>query len=536
MKPWRPTARRSVVKTASIPAPIGGLNTRDSVAAMPVTDALVLRNWFPFPYAVSMRKGWKERAIGMAPGDNASIAVHSPASGAPTIVAYTGGNVYAIHVPGPAPAPSITGMGSDYWQTAMFSNVGGSYLYSVNGVDNPLVYDGVTFTPVVEDPTPPPTGFDISGVDPTLFVHVTVHQRRLWFVERDSNNAWFLPVDQIGGVASIFPVGQLWKFGGYLMAVYTLSGDTGDGMNDKLVFISSNGEVALYSGTDPESPTAWGLEGVLSLGEPVGRRCASKYGGDLLYISTDGLVPLSQSFQSTKVNTQDNLTDKIQHTISALISAYKSIVGWEVVLYYNENQIWLVVPANPDALVPEGSVQVYAMSTITGAWCQYTNMDIRSVCLLFDNPLFITSDGRVCQAWTGYFDNVPWDGTVGDRIELEVITAYNYFETTGQTKRWTLARPIFQAGTIPPASIRLEVDFEVVRPLSLPVPLPPSEDYVWDSAIWDEAKWDQEFERFRRWQTIEGLGYAAALHMIVAQNVETLWVATDYVMELGATV
>jgi hypothetical protein len=32
------------------------------------------------------------------------------------------------------------------------------------------------------------------------------------------------------------------------------------------------------------------------------------------------------------------------------------------------------------------------------------------------------------------------------------------------------------------------------------------------------------------------MGYAASLHMLVSQNVPTLFVATDYVFELGATV
>jgi hypothetical protein len=200
-----------------------------------------------------------------------------------------------------------------------------------------------------------------------------------------------------------------------------------------------------------------------------------------------------------------------------------------MLLFPNENQIWLIVPD------PSG-VLIYSMNTITGAWCEYTNMDIQSVCLIGNDPYFITKDGRVCQAWTGYFDNVPWDATIGDRINLEVITAYNYFESMGVTKRWTMIRPIFQSGSIPPAAIDLEVDFAVVTPLALPDAALPSSDFVWGEAIWDEAKWDTEFQRYRRWQSVQGMGYCAALHMLVSQDVETLWAATDYVYEFGATI
>jgi hypothetical protein len=544
--PWKNSGRRNVSKTASVPSPIGGLNARESAAAMPVTDALVLRNWFPFPYAVSMRKGWKELTVGLPHSNTPTVSVHHPKVGSRTIVAYTGGNIYTIHAPGVAPAPAVTGQTSDYWQTTMYSNIGGNYLYSVNGVDAPQIYDGVAFTAVAQVASPA-TGFNVSGVDPKKFIHVAIHQRRLWFVEKDSTQAWYLPVDQLGGDAAVFPVGQLWKFGGFLMAIYTWTVDSGDGMDDKLVLISSNGECAMYSGTDPSDPDAWRLEGVFRLGAPVGRRCGVKYGGDLLLLTTDGMVPISAALQSTRVNTADTLTDKIQHTISELISQYKSVVGWEMMLFYNENQVWLVVPSAaavspvsaPKDVVPGTiPVQIYAMNTISGAWCQFTNMDIRSTAIYNDNPVFITGDGRVCQAWTGFYDNVPWDKTVGERIELEVVTAYNYFEAMGVTKRWTMARPIFQAGTIPESAINLEVDFAVRTSLAIPGSVQAGSDYLWDDprSLWDVAKWDQEYARFRRWQSIQGMGYAAALHMLVAQNVQTLWVATDYVFELGDTI
>lgn len=538
MYPWRPTSRRAVIKTASIPSPIGGLNARDSVAAMPITDALILRNWFPFPYALSMRKGWKVYTPNLAASTLPTVSTYSATSGLQKLIAFSGGNIYAVSAPGPAPSALVTGMTNDYWQTVMFSNVAGTFMYAVNGADNPQVYDGVTFTAVTQNS--PPVGFQIEGVDPKTFVHVALHQRRLWFVQKDTTTAWYLPVDQIGGVASQFPVGQLFKRGGFLMAIYPWTLDSGSGMDDHLAFFSSRGEVAVYAGADVDDATQWALVGIFEMGSPVGRRCACRYGGDLLVLTTDGVVPLSKAVQSTRVNTSDNLTDKIQHTISILVSEYKLLPGWELLIYPNENQIWLVVPAPTD----DGGVQIYSMNTITGAWCQFDNMDIRSVCLLGENPIFITRNGQLCYAWTGYFDNVAWDGTIGDRIDCEVLTAYNYFEAMGITKRWTMARPIFQSGTVPPSAIRLEIDFAVIAPVMLDVIPPASQDHVWDDAEWwgDElvlplgGYWDQEFARFRRWQSVQGMGYAAALHMRVLQDVETLWVATDYVFELGATI
>ena len=42
-----PTSKGYRVKAASVPAPVGGLNSRDSIDAMPPTDALIMSQLFP---------------------------------------------------------------------------------------------------------------------------------------------------------------------------------------------------------------------------------------------------------------------------------------------------------------------------------------------------------------------------------------------------------------------------------------------------------------------------------------------------------
>jgi len=51
-------AKRFTASTASITAPIGGWNARDSLAAMPATDAVTLNNLYPTPTDVQLRKGY----------------------------------------------------------------------------------------------------------------------------------------------------------------------------------------------------------------------------------------------------------------------------------------------------------------------------------------------------------------------------------------------------------------------------------------------------------------------------------------------
>jgi hypothetical protein len=55
--------KQNTAKTASVPAPIGGWNARDSLANMSPTDAVQLVNWFPTPTDVTMRKGYSVASI-----------------------------------------------------------------------------------------------------------------------------------------------------------------------------------------------------------------------------------------------------------------------------------------------------------------------------------------------------------------------------------------------------------------------------------------------------------------------------------------
>jgi len=53
-------AKQNTARTASVPAPIGGWNARDSLANMQPTDAVQMLNFYPTPTDVTMRKGWTQ--------------------------------------------------------------------------------------------------------------------------------------------------------------------------------------------------------------------------------------------------------------------------------------------------------------------------------------------------------------------------------------------------------------------------------------------------------------------------------------------
>lgn len=74
------------------------------------------------------------------------------------------------------------------------------------------------------------------------------------------------------------------------MAMASWTRDSGNGIEDLAAFITSRGEVHVYSGTDPASADTWQRVGTFKIPEPVGRRCLIKVGGDVGILTTQGLV------------------------------------------------------------------------------------------------------------------------------------------------------------------------------------------------------------------------------------------------------
>jgi hypothetical protein len=109
---------------------------------------------------------------------------------------------------------------------------------------------------------------------------------------------WYLPVNSIGGAAVALDMTSIFQLGGYIMAGMTWTLDAGYGVDDYLVFITSNGEALVWRLTDPTTPTGISQIGLYKVGAPIGRRCYTKFGGDLLVITQDGVVPMSGSLQS----------------------------------------------------------------------------------------------------------------------------------------------------------------------------------------------------------------------------------------------
>ncbi len=510
-----PMVQKARAEVASLPAPVGGWNARDSLANMEPTDAVVLENWFPSTSSVNLRDGYTNWATGMT-GQVETIMVYAGATSDKLFaVDAIGLAFWDVTSSGAATATSVTGLSNARWEYSNITTPGGHYMLCVNGADAAQRFDGTTWLPI----TGSGTGA-ITGVTTSTLGNVVLFKNRLWFIEKNTLNLWYLGTNAIAGAATKFDLGAIARNGGVLVDLDCWTIDAGYGVDDNLVIITSKGEVIVYAGTDPASPSTWALIGVWQLGSPVGGRCLFKWAGDLLVLTLDGLLPLAASLQSSRLDPRVALSDKIQNAISLASTTYGSTFGWQIFYFPRENMVWVNVP------VQVGSQQQYVMNTITRSWCNFTGMPANCWALFNNNPYF-GGDGIVGRAWNGTFaDN-------STNINCSCLQAFNYFNARGTQKYFTRARPSIFTNGQPAIGIGINVDFNVTSNTT-PLNFSPVNTAIWDTSVWDVGLWGQDATITNNWQGITGIGYCGAIQLQSASMGLTIqWASTDVVYQGG---
>jgi hypothetical protein len=130
-----PTANRYKVRSASIPAPIGGLNSRDSIDMMPPTDAIVMSNFFPTVEKITLREGYTSFCTSIGSGDVETLVEHNAGSNRQLLAIGSNGTLYQIDT-GSAVSKK-TGLSNGRSQTAAFNG----YTIFANGAEQ-FSWDG----------------------------------------------------------------------------------------------------------------------------------------------------------------------------------------------------------------------------------------------------------------------------------------------------------------------------------------------------------------------------------------------------------
>lgn len=506
--------------TANIPAPVGGWNTRDSLAEMPALDASVLDNLYPRQGQVLLRGGMLNFASAMT-GTVKSLAQYAPAGAGLKFFGATDSGIYEITGGGTigGVAQALT---NGYWNSVNFANSAGTaYLWGCNGTDTPKMYNGSTWA------TPSITAGTTGTVTPSHLTFPLVFKHRIFAIEKNTMNIWYLGIDSVQGPAEVLPFGNIFKRGGYVQGITAWTLDSGEGSDDLLVVVSSQGELAIYKGTDPASASAWALVGVWLVGKPLGTRCFQQLAGDSVVLTENGVFPLSKLLASGSINYQKALSNKIQSafTTAVQITGIAS-PGWEACVYPQQDAMLINIPST----VGSDPAQ-YVFNTVTGAWCSFSGWDATCFAVFNGQLYFGTSGGVVRQAWIGYSD-------MDNDITGTVTTAYNYFGSKTLVKAVTVFRPIITTNASLELRWAISSDFAPAALNSILQRDPYTAGTLWNVGPWNTSSWGLPNQTRKQWLAaahIPGVALALVLQL-VTKNGSVTWAGTDYVVQQGGAI
>lgn len=512
--------RRARSRPVPVIAPIRGLYLDQSPARPADGTAEVLENWIPTDRGARVRGGLQASATTGGDAVTSLFAYNHPSNSA--LFAATATDVYDMSAldPDTPPAADLSSRGAGYYSTAQIGTVGGQYLVICNGADAVQHYDGSSWAAP-----------SITGVTSSTLSAVWLYRNRLFFVEKDTLNAWYLPVDSIAGAAQSVSLAGVFQKGGSLLFGATWSLDSGDGLDDKNVFVSTSGEVAIYEGADPSDPADWRLAGRYDIAKPLGINATMQAGGDLLIATVEGIVPLSQVIQK----------DPAAIALSAVSRPIESLWTFEAqratspveLLKWSDRGIGVVT-------LPESS-RMLIVNLQSGGWGVATGWVGTCAATFLSKAYIGRSDGSIVA-----IDETGLD--VDEPFTARYCGGFGDFGSPDYKVAQMMRGVFYSSGQIEvKASVAVNFmpdDFPSAPPSASEVV---SEDYlVWDVGNWDEKLWwssgveESTTGYTTLWLPVSGAGHVVAPQWQITSGTSTKLnvelVRTDFLFESGEMV
>ena len=318
---------------------------------------------------------------------------------------------------------------------------GEAFLIVLNGEDPPVKFDGSEVTDAKI------SNSDSEDIGSSLSFGLAF-KKRAFFIEKNSLNVHYLAVDEISGTATRFPMQGIFSRSSSLSFGGSFSTDSGSGIDDYIVFVTNEGEVAIFSGSNPGDANDFKLQGVFDIGSPLSAYAHFSVGGDLIIGTTQGLVPLSAVLQKGVSELRlHSLSERIKPAINEIVSLARQTTESHFRMVKSDLMgLGILKPPR----VGRARGDLYVVNTETNAWSRVTGWDVLDISVVGDRVFFTDGTG-LFEAFVGGRDN-------GEPIQHRLVTGFDNLGLPGYSKRVHKVRATFLTSYKLSANIRLEKD------------------------------------------------------------------------------
>lgn len=336
---------------------------------------------------------------------------------------------------------------------------------------------------------------------------VVPHMQRLFFAD-DSNLAfYYLPALQKSGELETFPLNAIFRRGGTIRAMSSWTMDGGMGMDDMLAIFTDHGEVAIYSGIDPD--TDFSLVGVYRLQPPHSRYSVIQYGGELYALIPTGLTAMSTLIKAGSEGVEQVDQAMISHFLAQSHRNFDRR-GWELFLNPNTGRII--------CNIPEGGGVYHQMlrGMARPVWMEFKHMPAACWTWISPSVYFADDHGNV------YEFHPRYQSDDGQPIFVDVQTAWSQYKTPA-IKHFKMILPYILTDGDPQPVIDVNVDYDTSQPYNMPdITGANPADATWDAATWDLPEgtppisgdyWVGGAKNWINWTGVGAIGRVGAIRM-----------------------
>ena len=527
------------LRTVTLPAPTRGLIMNENESFIQPGAALVLDNWKPTMKGCALRGGhilWSQ-----LPETTPVVSMFQYIS-ANAQHMFAGNATKLYDVSASEPMLVKSGQASGNYVASQLSNEGGDHMLVCNEAgDYVLHFDGAAWVTydtgqIHTDPAlpVPPTCADGKNL-----TYVWKYRNRYFFIEGGTMNAWYLPLNSIQGQLGMIPLSGSATKGGKLLFGARWSIDAGDGTDDKCLFVTDQGEVLVFTGSDPSTATNWRQEGLYTTSPPLGMNAHQSVGGDILVATVDGIIPISASIDKDSAQLELAAITRAIKPMWRTEVALKRQYPWTMCKWDEYGGLFVTWPGGAP-----GNQYCGVINIATGAWARFTGWDALCFGRIRGDMFFGTQTGEIMQADRTGMDN-------GKSYTATLVGGWEMFSSQSSTMVWRQARASFisRAGEPFQPQLSATVDYVIVIPTPPPAAPDPGTLDVWDQGLWAttppdpeptlQAKWDAATPstptvRNTGWVSIgyTGFSHAPIVQVTVSQQaipeVELISIAAAY--------